>query len=313
MKMNKKIIIPLFSTVAGLSLIGGTSGAVAWYQYNTRATASFVGSSVADSGVLQIGYKADSESPISWGRDVYETGSTNSNKLSPVTFGQMAENNVLPTTAYGYPEAGKGAYELWSAATKGKEYIQYDIYLKAQQADASQASGYKQVAKDVYITDMVLDGVTTGKEAIQDALRVHLAVEGGTNYLISRTKVTDLALSGNLDLDADGVTDKEGGYAWSVDKDTPVVYGRNGEKQTTSGIADIRASRNADGDIVGQEAKKICTTPVDGQQKITITVWLEGWQTYGTPASSIWNAFTTGDATVNVGMTFDVGRNAFKQ
>ena len=67
--MNKKIIIPLFSTIAGLSLIGGTSGAVAWYQYNTRVTTSFVGTSVADSGILQIGYKANSTSPISWGRD----------------------------------------------------------------------------------------------------------------------------------------------------------------------------------------------------------------------------------------------------
>ena len=121
MKMNKKIIIPLFSTIAGLSLIGGTSGAVAWYQYNTRVTTSFVGTSVADSGVLQIGYKAEGSSSIAWGRDNYETGSTNDNKLEPVTFGALGTGNALPSTAYANPEAGKGLYSQWVAATKGKQ------------------------------------------------------------------------------------------------------------------------------------------------------------------------------------------------
>lgn len=308
--MNKKIIIPLFSTIAGLSLIGGTSGAVAWYQYNTRVTTSFVGTSVADSGILQIGYKADSSSPIAWGRDNYETGSTNANRLEPVTFGALGTNNALPSTAYANPEAGKGAYEQWVTATKGKQYIQYDIYLRARQADATEESGYKQVAKDVYLSDIVLDAVTTGKTSIQDALRVHLAVDGGSNFLISRGTVTDLALSGNLDLDGDGQPDKKGGYAWSTDKDTAVVYGRSGEKQTTLGINDIKATRGADGEFNPAQNTKICSTLADGDQKITVTVWLEGWQTYGegTAASAIWDVFKTADSTIHVGMTFDVGQ-----
>ena len=140
MKVNKKIIVPVLSTVMGLSLIGGVSGAVAWYQFNSRVTTSFIGSSVADSGILQIGQMDGST--IKWGRDVTETGSTNDNKLLPVTFGVTTESTqALPDEAYGYPEAGKPLMSQWTKATKGKEYVQYDIYLQAQQADSTKASG----------------------------------------------------------------------------------------------------------------------------------------------------------------------------
>ena len=55
MKINKKILIPVFATAMGLSAIGGISGAVAWYQYNTKVTGSWMGVSTADGGVLQTG------------------------------------------------------------------------------------------------------------------------------------------------------------------------------------------------------------------------------------------------------------------
>ena len=322
MKMNKKVIIPLFATAIGLSLVGGTTGAVAWYQFNSRVTASFVGSSVADSGILQIAYEENSS--LVWGRDVYETGSDNDNKLIPVTFGEMGANNALPATAYGYPEAGKGPYSEWSTATAGHEYIQYDIYLRALQADSSQTSseggevpGYRHVAKEVYLSDIVLEGVTDNKEDIQDALRIHLAVDGGSNFLISKDTVTDLELYGNLDLDNDNEDDIKGGYIWNDDYDDVVIYGDQNEeaKQSTLGIDDIVCPRDDnDVELTNTSADKlICTTPASaGSQKITVTVWLEGWQTFGNPASAIWDAVDTDGADVHVGMTFDVGRDAFR-
>ena len=59
MKINKKVLIPLFATAMGLSVIGGVSGAVAWYQYNTKVQASFMGVTTADGGVLQIKKSTD--------------------------------------------------------------------------------------------------------------------------------------------------------------------------------------------------------------------------------------------------------------
>ena len=323
MKMNKKIIIPLFATAIGLSLVGGATGAVAWYQFNSRVTASFVGSSVADTGILQIAYEG-ANNQLVWGRDVYETGSTNDNKLIPVTFGAMGAQNALPSVAYGYPEAGHGPYSEWTVATAGKEYIQYDIYLRALQQDGSQTSsqngevaGYTHVEKEVYLSDIVMEGVTDNKEAIQDALRIHLAVENGSNFLISNGQVTNLELYGKLDLDNDTEDDKKGGYAWDEHRNDDVVYGDQNQtaKQTTTDMANLVCPRDAnDEELTGTSSDKlICKTPATaGSQKITVTVWLEGWHKYGNPASAVWDAVETDGAAVHVGMTFDVGRNAFR-
>ena len=57
MKINKKIIVPFLSTVVGLSLAGGLGGAFAWYQFNSQVRTGFIGTSVADTGLIQIGYK----------------------------------------------------------------------------------------------------------------------------------------------------------------------------------------------------------------------------------------------------------------
>ena len=329
MKINKRIAIPLLSTVLGLAVIGGTSGAIAWYQYNTRVNASFVGSSVADSGVLQIGYKVDDETstPITWGRDVYETRSTNNNKLIPVTFGAtepdqtLPKNAALPSTAYAYPEAGYGPYEQWQTATVGKEYIQYTIYLRAQQADPTvtdpAAGGMKQVQKDVFLSEILLEGADTAKPEVGKALRLHLDVNNGEKRMLISADGTTVDLYGKLDLDNNGQIDKVGGWDWEK-SDADVIYGRNGSKQQSYSINEIKAVRDGDDfdfeDDTERAAKKVCTTPLTGETKITVTVWLEGWQKYGATGSesAIWDPTKTAGTNVHVGMTFDVGRGAFR-
>ena len=342
MKINKRIAIPLLSTVLGLALVGGIGGAVAWYQYNTRVNASFVGSSVAESGVLQI-----SSDGTNWKRDVYVD---DADHLAPVTFGAssvdqvMGKNDQLPqigsaargTVAYAYPEAGKGPYEQWQTVTQGREFIQYTIYLKALAVDpsseASTASEQtKQVSKDVFLSDLIMEGVTENKTDVGDALRLHLEVSehptSGSDvykksFLISNNGQT-VDLYGAMDLDGVEGNDKKGGMSWDTDKNQEVVYGRSGATQQTYAIADLKTDRK-DGDFDFDDAtdranRLICTTPLTGSTKIVVTAWLEGWQTYGTGAakSAVWKpAQTAGTATnpvqVHVGMTFDVGRDVFK-
>lgn len=317
MKFNKKIAVPVLSTVMSLSLIGGVSGAVAWYQYNSRVSASFVGSSVANTSVLQIG--TDGQNGIEWGRDKVFGTTANDNKLLPVTFGQMAANNVLPADAYHTPEAGAGDYGAgWEHATAGVEYVQFKMYLRAYASDATEATGYKQVAKDVYLSEIVLEDAAGSTADVSEALRVHIAVKNGSNFLISENKVTNLNLYGPLNLDMAEGDDTLGGYAWENEghRDDELTYGHDQDVQNTLGIADIVQEADNNG-YMPETAnnKRICQTPTTGETEITVTVWLEGWHKFGTgnAASAIWNPFeragTTDDpAAVHVGLRFDTGK-----
>lgn len=349
--MNKKVIVPFLSSVIGLSVAGGLGGAFAWYQFSSQVTTSFIGTSVAEGGLLQIGYYDDDAHKVVWGRDLVKENA----KIVPVTFGALktrtSDNkaNCLGDKAYGRPEAGRqGGNDYtsgWEVMSTG--YYQYDIYLRALEADASAegdashdvAPGYKQVAKPVYLSDVHIEGVgetaqySAGGKTISDAVRIHLDVEGATNpnRLISKAKIAEankLPLFGELDLDGDGESDKFGGYDWDPNKGQTVIYGINGEYQTTIGAtADddgIVQHRDAQGDMPAstpeqRNAKTICFTK-DGTDawtvKITVTVWLEGWQLLNNNATdaskkgTIWNPILSGsNIPVRVGMTFDAGRN----
>ena len=275
MKKNR-IIIPLLATVAGLSIVGGVGGAVAWYQYNTRVNASFIGSSVAESGVLQI-----SRDGTTWGRDAYYHQDDPSfvQNFSPVTFGYtkvtapgdpkvLHANEALPdnnsggdAAAFAYPEAGNGAYSKWTKVTAGREFIQYKIYLKALEVNTlpSASEQMKGSEQEVFLSQVVLDGskkMTSGENPdynyeIQKALRVHLHVKQGLqtkDFLISREGYTVDLYSNTLDLDADGEIDRIGGMAWNY-SNAPVMYGEEGAQSESYSISEIVAVKDSNGDF----------------------------------------------------------------
>ena len=271
--MNKKIIVPFLSAVTGISMAAGIGGAFAWYQYNSQVTASFVGSSVADTTLLQIGHKNGDE--MEWGRDFYAYGDI-AQKLVPVTFGKLVTANnqaVSPSnpadalrnagaTAYGYPEAGKQAgntYSDWTSVAANNGYAQFEIYLRALKADKS------PVSLDVYLTDITIEGIvnnTTSEAAanksVTDALRIHLNVENAGNRLISKNAIVEdpdatpdpylgLPLHGYLDLDGVGGNDTTGGYSWNQST-SPITYGVTGEYQTTLGAVSTLTKENNESD-----------------------------------------------------------------
>lgn len=331
MKLNKKIAVPILSTAMGLSLIGGVGGAVAWYQYNSRVTASFVGSSVADSTVLQIGKKVNNE--IVWGRNV-DFGVDN--KLTPVTFGKLINNDDvtdgLPNQAYGYPEAGARSYADWTKVAANKGYVQFTIYLRAFDIISANdedgvLDGRKLAARDIFISELQLNEVTSGKD-VSEALRMHISVKNQKkNFLISEQKVEDLKLYGNLDLDGINGYDKEYEdlYVWEqTGSNDPIMYGVENDKQSTLGIddgnsgSDIVVERDANGYMPksgdADYSKKICTTSDTLATEVTITVWLEGWAALGEDDDAngknpaVWNSLDTADSTLQVGLKFDCGR-----
>jgi len=325
MKVNKKLIVPFLAAVIGLSVSGSIGGAFAWYQYNSQVTASFIGSSVADTSVLQIGYMGSND--IVWGRDYVEPNSVGNahSPLIPVTFGELTAEGALPVSKpYGYPEAGKQGYVNWATIENGEGFSQFDVYLKATKADGS------LYELDVYLSEVVIEGAGEDStdptsKLVSDAVRIHLDVENGSKFLISKNKVEDLDLFGELDLDGDGKLDKQGGYAWqqAVSNNT-IVYGTSGQHQNTKGISDIVNGRGSDGLIPTDNAKRICKTlteDIHGNPqyiKITVTVWLEGWEllknkvdtSSQTPVTktSLWNPTYSAGLDVRVGMTFDTGK-----
>lgn len=315
MKFNKKVIAASLSTAMGLSLVGAIGGTIAWYQYSTKTTTSVVATSVAKSGVLQI-----STDQTNWMTDLpaSATGSTNNNKLYPMTFGQIDDGDVPGTVAdhlgYVEPEIGRGEYSQWTLATKGKEYLQYDVYLRSFQLNSSDEKVFLE--KKVYLSDIHIENVISTVDII-DALRIHIAVEDGSDgtFLISKNAVSDLELYGELDLDGNDEADTVGGYVFEGQDPTSVVtYGIDNETQSTTAAASLQATQD---EIIAQTASKaICTTPAneDGV-KLTITIWLEGWHQFESAAAlnsgdvkAMWNPEKNGQTAINVGLTFDVGK-----
>ena len=346
MKINKKILIPVFASAMGLSVIGGVGGAVAWYQYNSKVTTSFIGTSVADTGVLQI-----SEDGQNWKRDFTMM---DGKKLYPVTFGELEtvsnKQNCLPSKAYMYPEAGAGEgyvnhkpadpnFPHWTEATEGTHYYQFSLYFKAFQTDETKDSGSRLVARPVYITDIIFNSLDSNGDPLlakfaQDALRIHVDVEGGTNKLFSNSARTDMALSGNLDLDGNGQDDAYHSTLWNskladyglhptgVDagepylEDEKILYGNEGDEQTTEALSAYKAERDESngGAIKAADASKALFTTVDDENedpvKVTFTIWLEGWEALADGSngtSTIWNPKYNAGCEIQLGLRFDTG------
>ena len=304
MKISKKVLIPVFATAMGLSVIGGIGGAVAWYQYNSKVTANFIGVSVTDKGVLQL-----SQDNITYTRAVEKTTDPKMD-LKPVTFGDTADG-VGSKQAWMYPESGAGVGYYgastehpnnphWETATAGTDYVSFDLYFKAYENDSTEVGGKKYLAKSVYISDSFLrclDSTTHAEDSdhlADQALRIQLDVEGGSSFIIGKAGGTT-ALSGGLDLDGSGsfdiyydnpfITLPTGAVAGET-----VVYGVAGETQTVVGVDTYKTTElfktNASGEAV----------------HVKVTIWLEGWAFIQSKAT--WDPNKTAGCDVQAALEF---------
>lgn len=311
MKLNKKLVVTSLSTVLGLGIVGSVTGAVAWYQYSTRASASVIGTSAGKSGLLQI--KEKDAADTAYGRALYTKDLLDVDspvKFYPVTFGGFAKNAALPTKAYTNPEAGyKEVDRADHEATEGKEYYQFTVSLRTME------NGTQVGDKDVYLSDIVLEEIAEGSNpvtGIGSALRMHIAC--GSNYaLVAPGTARNMDCHGNLDLDGQAGVDTAKNYEW--DADTPIDYGMyNGgdsvdtTKQTTYTIAEACAERGTDGKLTTTGAFKVGTTSASASLDVTVTIWLEGWELIS--SSAVWDPTTIGK-TIHAGLTFDIGSDAF--
>ena len=285
MKISKKVLIPVFATAMGLSVIGGISGAVAWYQYNTKVTASFMGATIADGGTLQV----SDDDGATWKRDVFT--STSELTLHPVTFGELASDDPIDgIVAKKHPEYGQESPTLWEDAQEGTEYHQLTFKIRAQKIvnDA-----YVDCTAVVNLEEFILQSVTSGKEDVADAVRVHIATSEGEYKLVSLNG-GDTDVYGALDLDGNDEADIEGGYAWNY-SDRELVYGVDGAVQSSVQLA---------------EDMELFTVP-EGGMDVTITVWLEGWHKFAGDTMAMWDPATTQGASIRLGLTLSTPKSTF--
>lgn len=302
-KNMKKIVVSTMALVMGAALAGSISGTVAWYQYSTRASVSYVGVSKHSTHALQVSLdgttwgtsfasadikaaalaatRTDPEDPLT----ADATKAHDGENFSPVTPGAAnSGTEALGATMYGNPKCGNFAYSLWEAAD-ARAYLQFDLYVRVLDVDGAETPVY--LAKNLYLTDFTIETTTTATKIkgsdFANAFRVHVSDQ--TNYLLLANDEYTTDLHGYLDLDNDGdddtLADADKNYEWTENANVKQYYGGDSAiNQVTKDIADYIAD-DSGAEIDTSSATKIATTTTGGAKatalKLTFTIWMEGW------------------------------------
>lgn len=298
-KNMKKIVVSTMALVMGAALAGSISGTVAWYQYSTRASVSYVGVSKHNSHALQISLDGEdwgstftsselkAAALAAAGGTGHEAEAHDGENFSPITNGAANSGaEALGASWYGNPKCGNFEYAKWEAAD-ARAYLQFDLYVRVLDVNGAETPAY--LAKDLYLTDFTIETTTTSTKIkgadFANAFRVHISDQ--TNYLLLANDEYTTDLHGKLDLnndgELDGKADLPGGYEWDLAGDTTDQLNYGGDSainQVTKDIADYIAN-DTGAEIDTSSATKIATTTTSGAKAtalhLTFTIWMEGW------------------------------------
>ena len=346
--MNKKIIVSTLALAMGAALAGSVSGTVAWFQYSTRAQVAYMGASAHCTENLQM-TKGDVTSSSAWKSEFSSSEiENNSNKdIIPITSGKMAAGAALPVGAANTANAGKTEFYLnplyqvpeyskWGVADEAN-YVQFELHFHVLDVDGG-TSTKTYLQKDLYLVDLTLKATQSTDNSESDlykAIRVHIATDDGTengkvNKLYCRDDSGDATIStnvyGNLDLNNDGAYDLEEGYEWEFDSTNEretLVYGDNNQVQVANNVAhkdsnnkvDVLADDTDPYAIVANQGKIGTIKAAEDGLKVTVTIWLEGWQKLApetgnkdasATSSAVWKAADYIGKNFQVGMRFAV-------
>ena len=275
MKTNstKRIVVSVLALAMGAGLAGSISGSVAWYQYSTRVSAAIAGTSAGTVRELLICDTANGE----YSQHV-----------------SIAANNFKPTTAslvedvwkfYEHPVYKNATLPLLTNL-EGHVY-DYDFYFKCMDNDVQQAG------KKVYLTYLGIENKSTGDNAKNITAAVRVSIGNKVYSLAGGATAT----SGQLDLNGKGGADKNG-YDTNDVEGSVITY-QNAGGASYNSIATTLASvdstdpyefklkQGATGNL--SDYVLTTTTASGASEKVTIRVWLEGWEKLGDPASSLWS------------------------
>ena len=329
MKTNKgKLLVLALSAASFLALAGSVTGTVAWYQYSTRATAGILGSSKSVTENLQIStdqqnWKSDLTSEDIFKAAIQKANNANAaSSITPLTSGNFNDKDNGLTNLYDAPQYqyGVGSYEGWNTA-KIENYLQFDLYFRfVKKVDGKD----NYVARDVKLADLNMTSVNTTSsvsdgDKLASAMRVHFASTTANALASKNGGTTDT--NGALDLNGDGNNDTAKRYEWE-DDGKALDYGigsQNSYSAEATGVNNLVAKVEKNGDLTGGKVlTKTSNTTEAETSKITVTVWLEGWQKISFKAkdsnqsettSASWGEDIFKDITFRIGMQFGCERD----
>ncbi len=286
MKKSRNFIISSLVALTGATLASSVTGTVAWFQYATSASIAYTGTTVGCSKLLQISDDAGAH----WNTDL-SYGQDTAIPFSPVSSGEATKSSALPQKLYLGPTYRKASYNEWGYGEANVDYQQFTLSIRL--SDVSDGNVTPESA-NICLSDLTIK--SGGETDIYDAVRVHLAVSGGSNYLFSKDGDT-IDVCGELDLNNDGVVDKSG---YAFENQTAIKYGGEGIRQGS-----YAANDNT---VIGQTLGNTNGGTLD----IVVTIWIEGWAALvkGVNANAnntaVWSNTQYNSNDFHVGMTFDV-------
>lgn len=322
MKLNsKKLITSAMLTLVGASMVGSVAGTVAWYQYSTRASAAYVGTSTKCSEKLQVVVGTEAKTESDWktalsvsditGYIATQSGqnSTTAGQVTPVTAGNQKKDAAL-NTLKAHPVYNYTKYSAWQNAL-ATDYVTFPLTFRVVDVDGASTTSTLAQDMDLYLQDLLIQADSenpTAKGDISDAIRVHFATtEDNPKYWLFSNKGETIDTCGYLDLDGDGKDDEASsrGTNYSFETTTKLTYGDADSKEEAYKLADLNVTETNGAITGGQAIGKIVKNTT---LTINVTIWLEGWQKFGASGSesAMWNPATYIGAMFDVGMTFAV-------
>lgn len=292
-----KIVASLLLLALGTGA-GSIAGTVAWYQYSTIATASYIATTAKASELLQIrvGDTGDDWKSVVNSSDIRKViGDSIGSKIKPVTAGDQKKdaelNKLKDNPRYQYAETSS-----WGDAPD-TSYLQFNLSFRVMDGEG------KALEKDAPLYFSEIAFRSTADDVLSDALRIHIEDKVNKKYYLISKKDATIDTHGQLDLNGDGSPDTAQKYEWEKDdsgKTTAIDYGTSGTE--TSYTVDEMVATASNGSLSG--GTSIGTIPSGQTLSLTFTIFLEGWEPLGEKKSAIWDAATYGGKSFGVGFSF---------
>lgn len=259
-----------------------------------------------------------------------------SNGLKPVTLPMTGEGDpdAALGTLYGQPVCGYEQYALgtykWQDA-EPTDYYGFGLQFRVLDIDGGEKDGTPALyAQDLYLMDVTVSQIAVdGKKDVSSALRVHvdggdgkralLAPGAGTSEYVSTTTHGALDLGGATG--SDTLRDVPNAYSFNTaataldygkDKPAQKAYDMN-KKMGAAASNGLYPVNDLKGHLSGGKALGKTTASAgseavadDAHLTINFKIFLEGWQSLGDPASTLWSSASYIGAKFNIGMSFGV-------
>ena len=252
-----KIVVPTLAIAIGAAIVGSISGTVAWYQYSTRASTAYLGTTAGTAGNLKLRIRGTNDWLNSLTKDDIATYLANNNlgqEIVPVTAGNINEDAALnkiggtgadadlpkffKNPVRSFDETVPYSSGSWLTADQSM-YVQIPLELCFIEFDGEKVSDVDKeyLEKDVYISDLLIqedykNGINQNdiKKDLSSAVRVHISsyrddddsqdhADTAFDRLISKDGGSILT-KGYLDLDGDNIDD-----AITTGTDAGAAYG----------------------------------------------------------------------------------------